>query len=144
MEFVKAKSYRDLFIRCIISSILLNLLFCFKSFFASASTEHLLLELLQICLNVLLGAYIRKKNQTIFLQKPIEKKYVNIILIGFLIWLVLLVEPDIISMPYTSFIVPFYNLTGLDLFHVFDYDSVLVCLAVVFCLRPHRYMAKNN
>ena len=134
MKFIKAKSYSNLFVKCIISSIILNFFFFLIALPFSTQNPWLFLEAAQMCSNLFLGLFIRKTNQEFFLQNPSErKKYSRISLVVLIFSLFIYFDTDIISMLYHDIIMFIYNTTGIDkLLSLFDLISISICLGSVF------------
>lgn len=140
MRFLRAESCKELFLKCIISSTILNVFVFLISFFVLDLAIYIFLESVQICLNLFLGVLIRKTNRNLLLNNNLgRKKFAKITLIGLLILFIIICEPDIIAVPYTYLILFIYEITGLDrLLTFFDYVSVLVCLSAVFLYIPRK------
>lgn len=145
MKFIKAKSYNELFVKCIISSIILNVCVFLISIHVSDLT-YILLEYAQICFNLFWGLLIRKTNRNLFsTPKMRRKKYAIITLTGLVFLFIIICEPDIIAVPYTYVIVIIYKATGLDrLLTVFDYASILICLGAVFFYTPKKHLETTH
>lgn len=143
-KIVIAKSCNHLFIRCVVLSTILNIIFYFSTFFPFRNNYnedmsiYIVASVLQLCASAFLGWYVRKNNQTILLQeKQTRKRYITITLLGFVFLLIIFVEPNIIITPYTFVINFVYTVFGLDrIFTIVDFTSVLICLGAVFFCKP--------
>lgn len=136
-SFFIAKNYQWLFIKCIIAEILVNLFFCFIYNFKHSYDPFILdfiLGIIQICISIGLGIYIRNKNKNLFLIPNNSKKfYVTIISLADLFGVLFILLPDIFAMIYIDISTFFYNILRLErIFSFWDLFSYLLCLSIIF------------
>lgn len=136
MNLIKAKSCKGLFWVCIISAIILNILFyIFNVFYVFGDYKRVIISgFLQLGIGLALGQCILKNNRNLLSEdRQARKKYASITIIGILVLLVIFLCPDIIMIPYMYVLVTLYNIFGLDhLFSIYDFGCIFICLANVF------------
>lgn len=144
---MKVTTFRDLFWKCILICILINVVFYFVEVllldeFYSIYTPSIWVttEISQILLSFVIGAFIRKKTDYKIFDNDKYKKYIKYIFICMIFSIIILVFPDIIAMPYLFIAKKACEITGHQLFFFsyFDLWSISVCLGCVFFGIQHK------
>lgn len=145
-----AKNMQNLFFKCLLVSILCNLLFYFvyhsiSIHIADPFMFDFTLGLVQVFAGIVLGFFMRRQNTSVFQNSQNRKLFIGIVLLIDLFGLVCFVITDLIVMPYTALIMFFYNTFHIErIFTLWDFYSCLCCLSVAFLFQNKKQKTAYN